>query len=535
MIGRNRVGPSRQRRGFWLAVAVTGVVVLVPAAASWALVAGGLVSSVCESVVLGCVMSLLVFELGGWWWERNREAADVLFADLPVWGWLRRRALERRLADASVLFSETAQEAKRAQLRSEHPRALLRKLAADLEAADPYTHGHSRRVARYASLIARRMNLAPSQVRQIRLAAALHDVGKLHTPREILDKPAQLTDTEFAVVKLHPGDGATMIASLIDDPELIAIVRHHHERLDGNGYPDRLAGSEIPLGARIISVADTFDAITSNRAYRQSRAHKVALDIMRNEAGAQLDPDAVRAFRSAYFGRRWLWIPAAATNGGGRLLVAAATRLTETAAITASTVAVGAGAIVLPIIPAVRPSATTASQPVPSRRPSFREADRVTASRSVVTAISRPGTGHPPLGLGQPGHRISIPTSAAKPIRGTGGATNEPRGTGTGTTGPSTGVSGSGSGASGSPGAAAGPTITPTTVTLPVSSPTGVKSTVRPAPTSADATVTGSPGTTASATASPSADSITGSAAGATAGTTVATSDPTQPTTTTSP
>jgi HD-GYP domain-containing protein (c-di-GMP phosphodiesterase class II) len=96
------------------------------------------------------------------------------------------------------------------------------------------------------------------------------------------------------VIKLHPAEGADMTV-VLDDPQLTAIVRHHHERLDGTGYPDRLSGEAIPLGARIIAVADTFDAITSTRPYRGAAPHKRALEILRQESGAQLDPDAVRA------------------------------------------------------------------------------------------------------------------------------------------------------------------------------------------------------------------------------------------------
>jgi hypothetical protein len=107
------------------------------------------------------------------------------------------------------------------------------------------------------------------------------------------------------VVRRHPVDGAEMVSGL-GDPELSAIVRHHHERLDGAGYPDGLRGADIPLGARIIAVADTFDAITSNRPYRPGCRHKKALDVLRAEAGAQLDPHAVRAFLSYYSGRRAL-------------------------------------------------------------------------------------------------------------------------------------------------------------------------------------------------------------------------------------
>ncbi len=180
----------------------------------------------------------------------------------------------------------------------------LQRLATDLEVSDPYTHGRSRRVARYASLIASRMGLAPAEVAEIRAAAALHDVGKVNTPIEILHKPGRLTDEEFAIVKRHPVDGARMIGFQVEDKKLASIVRHHHERLDGTGYPDALSVGQIPLGARIIAVADTLDAITSKRPYRAAKAHKVALDILRAEAGTQLDPDAVHAFCSIYFARR---------------------------------------------------------------------------------------------------------------------------------------------------------------------------------------------------------------------------------------
>ena len=130
-------------------------------------------------------------------------------------------------------------------------------------------------------------------------------MGKLDTPREVLNKPGRLSDDEFALIQRHPVDGAAMVAELGDD-EVTAIVRHHHERLDGGGYPDGLQGSEIPLGARIIAVADTFDALTSTRPYRPGCRHKKALDILREEAGTQLDPRAVGAFLRYYTGRRGL-------------------------------------------------------------------------------------------------------------------------------------------------------------------------------------------------------------------------------------
>ena len=145
------------------------------------------------------------------------------------------------------------------------------------------------------------MRLSPDDVAKVRTAAALHDVGKLHTPREILNKPGRLTDAEFALVQRHPGDGADMLRG-IEEPEITAMVRHHHERLDGAGYPAGLTGQEIPVGARIIAVADTFDAITSSRPYRKAANHKRALDVLSREAGSQLDGAAVRPSSSTTAG-----------------------------------------------------------------------------------------------------------------------------------------------------------------------------------------------------------------------------------------
>ena len=187
---------------------------------------------------------------------------------------------------------------------------LLAELAAELEARDPYTHGHSRRVARHAVIIAIRLGLAEHRVATIRAAAALHDVGKINTPRAVLHKPGRLTDTELALIELHPVDGAEIVSTL-GDPELTAMVRHHHERLDGTGYPDGLTGDEIPLGARIIAVADTFDAITSTRPYRPARTHEAAIEILEEESGNRLDPGGVSALEAYYAESpmRPLWTP----------------------------------------------------------------------------------------------------------------------------------------------------------------------------------------------------------------------------------
>jgi putative nucleotidyltransferase with HDIG domain len=156
--------------------------------------------------------------------------------------------------------------------------------------------GHSRRVAVYAALTAQRIGLERADLDRVRRAASIHDIGKIEVPAEILHSPDELEDEEFAHVQRHAVAGAAIVAEL-GDPKLTAIVRHHHERYDGHGYPDGLAGAAIPIGARILAVADTFDAVTSVRPYRPPLRHFEALELIEAEAGAQLDPAVVAAFK----------------------------------------------------------------------------------------------------------------------------------------------------------------------------------------------------------------------------------------------
>jgi HD-GYP domain-containing protein (c-di-GMP phosphodiesterase class II) len=159
--------------------------------------------------------------------------------------------------------------------------------------------GHSRRVARYAAETAEGLGLRGEEVVRLRLAGAVHDIGKIETPLRIVNKPGPLSEEEFAVLELHAATGARMVAGLVGE-RLAAMVRHHHERFDGRGYPDGLVADQIPLGARVVAVADTFDAITSSRPYRLAKQHREALELLGAEAGKQLDPDVVRAFRHRY-------------------------------------------------------------------------------------------------------------------------------------------------------------------------------------------------------------------------------------------
>ena len=254
------------------------------------------------SVLAAMAASLGLAAAGSAIWMRHPGSQDTVFGDLMLWGWLRKFRAERRLAEARALPEGRSA----AMLESAHAgtrRELLEKLSAALEARDAYTHGHSKRVTRHSERIARELGLPHELVTKVRIAAAVHDVGKIKTPREVLTKPGRLDDSEFEIVKRHPVDGADMVRDL-GDAEITAMVRHHHERLDGTGYPDRLAGDEIPLGARIIAVADTFDAMTSSRPYRVACKHKNALDVLAKEAGEQLDPAPVAAFMRYYSGKR---------------------------------------------------------------------------------------------------------------------------------------------------------------------------------------------------------------------------------------
>jgi HD-GYP domain-containing protein (c-di-GMP phosphodiesterase class II) len=238
-------------------VVATFLVAVVPMLAVAWLERTGHVTSTPLSILLAMSLSLGTATLGSAVWVRLTWSNDLLFRDLMLWGLLQRIRTERLVNKATTLRAGRGRGAS-LDLR------LLEKLSHALEARDPYTHGHSRRVARHAHMMAKLMGLDAKQVAMIRAAGVVHDVGKLDLAPEILNKPGKLTDEEFALVKRHPEVGAEMVSGL-GSPELTAIVRHHHERLDGAGYPDRLSADQIPLGSRIIAVADPFGAISSSR------------------------------------------------------------------------------------------------------------------------------------------------------------------------------------------------------------------------------------------------------------------------------
>ncbi len=172
----------------------------------------------------------------------------------------------------------------------------VRVLAATVDAKDQYTRNHSTNVAFLARRIAREMSLDPTEIHRIDLAALLHDIGKIAIPDQILQKPGALTAEERLIIQTHAAIGANILAQAAHMRHLVPLVRHHHERYDGNGYPDRLKGAEIPLGAAIIAVADSFDAMTTRRMYRPPFTLDHTLAEVRRCRGAQFHPDIADAF-----------------------------------------------------------------------------------------------------------------------------------------------------------------------------------------------------------------------------------------------
>jgi HD-GYP domain-containing protein (c-di-GMP phosphodiesterase class II) len=176
----------------------------------------------------------------------------------------------------------------------------IQMLAGAVDEKDPYTRGHSDRVTRYSLLIAKEMNQPESFLEILRVSAQLHDVGKIGIEDHILKKPGALTEEEFEVMKTHTTKGANILRPVTELAEMLPGIELHHEALDGRGYPYGLQGDQIPLLARVIAVADTFDALTTNRPYQQAHTPEQALQIIKSLAGKRLDPQAIKALLAVY-------------------------------------------------------------------------------------------------------------------------------------------------------------------------------------------------------------------------------------------
>jgi HD-GYP domain-containing protein (c-di-GMP phosphodiesterase class II) len=176
----------------------------------------------------------------------------------------------------------------------------IKSLICAVDAKVPWARGHSIRVARYALAIGEQIGLNAHELEELRLAALLHDVGKLGVPSGILDQPRTLTDQEWQQVRRSPDHAERILQPLAHIGDIVSWIRHEHERPDGQGYPDGLNDDRIPLGSRIVAVADAFDAMTSERPYRRALSDEEALMTLADNAGRQFDRDAVQAFLAAY-------------------------------------------------------------------------------------------------------------------------------------------------------------------------------------------------------------------------------------------
>ncbi len=280
--------PSRLRTYLPQSLAATFLVLAAPLVVMW--VCADVLSleiSTTELMLLTLGLSFVGAAAASHVWDRSSPDAELSFSELMIWSWYRLQKAERRLT--------TGQNAAQATRSPEEQVQVLHELSDALESKDPYTRGHSKRVERHSFKIGIAMGLPLKDVEVLRTAAALHDVGKIRVPNKILHKPGALTGEERKLIEEHSILGSEMVANTGNDV-IVETVRHHHERWDGGGYPDGIEGSAIPLFARIIAVADSYDAITSTRSYRMGASREKAVGILRNESEEQFDPDVVEAF-----------------------------------------------------------------------------------------------------------------------------------------------------------------------------------------------------------------------------------------------
>jgi HD-GYP domain-containing protein (c-di-GMP phosphodiesterase class II) len=196
----------------------------------------------------------------------------------------------------TLAFGAQRELNRRARLANNTFMQTLEGLASIVDKRDPYTAGHSRRVAGYSRKLAERMGLRSSEVTTIEQAALLHDLGKVGIPDAVLLKPAKLTEHERDIIRFHPDIAGEILRGVEAMRDIVPCIVHHHERVDGKGYPRRLGGNAIPLGARIICVADAYDAMTTDRPYRRALSVEIAKTRLQEGAGTQFDASCVAEF-----------------------------------------------------------------------------------------------------------------------------------------------------------------------------------------------------------------------------------------------
>ncbi|RPJ40515.1 MAG: HD domain-containing protein, partial [Candidatus Latescibacterota bacterium] len=210
------------------------------------------------------------------------------------------REFEKREKDLGVILAHSmALAIENSLLMSEGKQNRLvtvQALIRSLEAKDSETSYHSLRVTQHATVLAEQMGLPPRQVEAVQYGATLHDLGKIGIIGTILNKKGKLSDDELVVVRRHPVVGARIVENVDYLSGAVPVIRHHHERFEGGGYPDGLAGEKIPLGARIVAIPDFYDALTTSRPYRPAYPHEKALAMIRERIGTAFDPEIARIF-----------------------------------------------------------------------------------------------------------------------------------------------------------------------------------------------------------------------------------------------
>jgi hypothetical protein len=416
------------RRYLPAALIATLVVIVLPAVVVVQLSPLSGIADLLLSAVLATGLSVLLGSICSTLWTRRPESREIAFGDLMLWAWARRVRAERKLAKVAAEGDGDATYAGR-ELTA------LRRLSVVYEARDGFTHGHSGRIARHSERIARRLGLPDAEVEQIEAAAAVHDVGMVRIPRAIAAKGGELTPDEQGLVERHAIYGGEQV-SAVADPAIAAIVRHHHESFDGSGYPDGLAGDEIPLGARIVAVAESFDELVSAGPQRAPTSRRNALDTLSERAGTQLDPVVVAAFVSYYSGVRSIAGAAFAATAPQRLVrwVAAAPAGIGSAVGTPALIQGVCAAGTLALAGSCLTGLPASGPERDGDRPAARQADRAPASvaggegQTVAAADPQTGAGKDAdgrRGSGDGGDGAPVPGSG-QPQGGSGGGGDAP-------------------------------------------------------------------------------------------------------------
>ena len=286
------------RQSLLTSAVATGTVAIVPTFVAFAtLVFGQPQPRPFLAVLLSILLTGGAIVVGSAIWATQPEAAGFSFGDLMLWSWVRREAAERALIENTAIlgFDRFGRFLGNSTASPEEQMRAVREIAAALDAKSSYTLGHSRRVEKHARKVAEVMGLTADDTAALATAAALHDIGNIQIPDAVLRKTGELTIEERSAIEAHVLLGARMVLKAGSD-DVVDGIRHHHERWDGAGYPDGMPGEEIPLFARIIGIAEAYDAMTSTRPYRQGYSREHAIEELRSQSGLQFDGDLVEMF-----------------------------------------------------------------------------------------------------------------------------------------------------------------------------------------------------------------------------------------------